>query len=372
MAQPHTDVATDTPKLIHVGPMQAVHTIAQAATLARNGDTVDIDAGDYVGDVAIWTQDHITIRGVGGRARLIADGKSAEEKAIWVIRGGHITVENMVFTGAAVRYHNGAGIRFEKGSLTIRNCAFIKNEDGILTSPDGDELVIEDSEFGYNGFGDGQSHGLYVGAIPRLKVIGSYFHHSNVGHLLKSRAAENIIMYNRLTDETGGTASYELEFPNGGLAYVVGNIIEQSATTQNPTIVSYGMEGYLPGRLNGLFLNNNTFVDDKPDGGLFLMYKPGLQDIRATNNLLVGKGRLTGSFVANNLAMPNDAFVQPSMYDYRLKKPDLAKLSVVNVDAVHNVALVPAREYMHPASTRRLTQRVVLPGALQDLSAGGQ
>jgi hypothetical protein len=77
-------------------------------------------------------------------------------------------------------------------------------------------------------------------------VTGSYFHHADVGHLLKSRAARSHILYNRLTDETGGRASYELEFPNGGLAYVVGNVIEQAATTENETIISFGAEGYRP------------------------------------------------------------------------------------------------------------------------------
>ena len=54
------------------------------------------------------------------------------------------------------------------------------------------------------------------GPFAVLKVTGSYFHHAKSGHLLKSRAAKNLIFYNRLTDEIGGTASYELEFPNGG------------------------------------------------------------------------------------------------------------------------------------------------------------
>ena len=38
-------------------------------------------------------------------------------------------------------------------------------------------LEIEDSEFGDNGAGDGQSHNLYVGTIERFVVQGSYFHH---------------------------------------------------------------------------------------------------------------------------------------------------------------------------------------------------
>ena len=36
------------------------------------------------------------------------------------------------------------------------------------------------------------------------------------------------------TTATGGQAAYELEFPDGGLAVVIGNIIGQSSTTTNP------------------------------------------------------------------------------------------------------------------------------------------
>jgi hypothetical protein len=93
------------------------------------------------------------------------------------------------------------------------------NENGILTGNQADTVLeIEDSEFGYNGANDGYSHNLYVGSIARLSVTGSYFHHAAIGHLLKSRAAINYVTYNRLTDEVDGTASYELELPNGGIA----------------------------------------------------------------------------------------------------------------------------------------------------------
>ncbi|WP_214278495.1 hypothetical protein, partial [Escherichia coli] len=72
---------------------------------------------------------------------------------------------------------------------------------------------------------------------------GSYFHHGLLGHLLKSRAALNHILYNRLSDEIGGRASYELELPNGGVAVVMGNLIAQSSTTENPHVISFGAEG---------------------------------------------------------------------------------------------------------------------------------
>lgn len=44
-----------------------------------------------------------------------------------------------------------------------------------------------------------------------------------------------MVLYNRLADGHGGRASYELEFPSGGTAVAMGNLIQQSATTDNPT-----------------------------------------------------------------------------------------------------------------------------------------
>ena len=85
-----------------VGPAQPLTRIADAARVAQDGDTVEIEPGIYRHDVAIWRQDNLTIRGLGGGAVLEADGASAEDKAIWVIRGGTITIENIEFRGARV------------------------------------------------------------------------------------------------------------------------------------------------------------------------------------------------------------------------------------------------------------------------------
>ena len=264
--------------------------IAEASRIARSGDVVEIEAGEYVGDVAVWAQKEITIRGVNGMARLVAGGASAEGKGTWVVRGERLTVENVAFIGARAPDRNGAGIRLERGLLTIRNCFFEDNENGILTNNDaGIELVIEGSEFVRNGGGDGQSHNLYVGSIARLAVTGSYFHAARVGHLLKSRAKESQILYNRLTDEPDGRASYELEFPAGGLAIVLGNLIQQGPRTENSVIVSMGAEGYRWPR-NELHFAHNTVVNDRPEGGVFILAKPGNAAVRVVNNLFVGEG----------------------------------------------------------------------------------
>jgi len=354
-------------QVIQVGPQRQVATLAVAAAVAKSGDTIEVDAGTYPADVAIWTQDRLSIKAVGGRVRLLALGAAAEDKAIWVVRGGDISAQGFDFTGAKVANKNGAGIRFEKGQLTLLDCSFTHNENGILTASDPQaELHIENSEFGNNGFGDGYSHNLYVGAIRKLTVTGSYFHHAKVGHLLKSRAAENHIFYNRLTDETGGRASYELEFPNGGLAYVVGNTIQQGPQTENPSMVSFGAEGYKWPQ-NGLYLVGNTLADDLPSGGKWLTVKPvgkGAKDavpatvtVKAVNNLLVGEGSLDTAVpgdVRNNLNVDWDVFVQASRQDYRLRNPANPPLKPVDPGTANGVTLRPQREYVHPRQTRGL------------------
>ena len=354
--------------VLQVGPGRAIKTIAESSRLAREFDTVEVDAGDYAGDVAVWELDGVTVRAVGGRVRLRAQGAAAEGKGIWVVRANGMRVEGFDFEGSRVSDQNGAGIRFEKGRLLVRDCSFTDNENGILTSNQPDaELEIENSEFGHNGHGDGLSHNLYVGAIARLTVTGSYFHHARVGHLLKSRAAENRIFYNRLTDEAAGRASYELEFANGGIAYVVGNIIQQSAKTENHHLVSYGAEGYNSPK-NELYLINNTLVDDRPQGGVFLRIAPGQVTVKVVNNLMVGQGRfdvaVPGDY-RNNLKLTWSDFEMSASDDFRLKRNSKAVGKMVDAGRANDVSLQMRAEYVHPMSTKPLTGKHHNPGGVQ-------
>ena len=80
---PTTTLAAAT--TIRVGPTRKYKLPSQAARIAKDGDIVEIDAGLYKGDVALWRQDNLIIRGVGGRAHIDSQGKSSGGKAIWVI-----------------------------------------------------------------------------------------------------------------------------------------------------------------------------------------------------------------------------------------------------------------------------------------------
>jgi len=256
---------------IHVGPGLAITRIADAAKLARDGDTIEILPGEYRGDVAVWQQKALTIRGIGQRPVLIAEGKSAEGKAIWVIRNGDIHIENIEFRGARVPAGNGAGIRFEGGKLTLRDCAFIDNQMGLLTSNDSNaELVIDTSRFAD---APRQMHSLphllYVGAIARVTITGSRFENGYRGHLVKSRARRSDIRDNHIVDGPDGEASYEIDLPNGGIAHITGNTVGQSARTQNPVLISYGAEGNVWPE-NKLTLKNNNLTSDYLPVGWFL------------------------------------------------------------------------------------------------------
>ena len=355
-------------QVIEVGPHRAVKTIAEASRLAKDGAMVLVDAGTYARDTASWSQSHLTLRAVGGRARLVADGAAAERKGIWVMSGMHMSVEGFDFEGAAVPDRNGAGIRLERGSLRVLDCSFTHNEMGILTNNDqATTLEVVNSEFAHNQRPGGHNHNLYAGTIQRLTVTGSYFHHGHSGHLLKSRAAFNHITYNRLTDEADGHASYELEFPNGGVAWVIGNIIQQGPQTENPHLISFGAEGYR-WPANELYLAHNTLIDDRAEPGVFLRVRPGATPVRIVDNLLVGSALWdlpSGAQMRNNVSVKSDALDRSVAGGFRIENQATGWHQGPDVGSAHGESLIPLREYRHPRHTAALDGPLIQVGAMQ-------
>ncbi len=349
-------------RTLQVGPTRKLKTPSQAAAAAKNGDTIEIDAGLYSGDVATWTRNDLTIRGVGGRAHLDAHGRNAQGKGIWVIQGANTTIENVEFSGAKVPDQNGAGIRQEGPGLTLRNCYFHDNENGILTGANlSSDIVIENSEFARNGFGDGQTHNIYIGTVRSFTLRYSYSHLAKIGHLVKSRAQTNYILYNRLTDETG-TASYEIDLPAGGRSYIIGNLIQQSPTTDNETIISFAEEG---GRnaVQELYVVNNTIVNDYAEGGIFVHISGLPSAALLVNNLFIGPGTvLQGQGTQKtNLATRNAQLVNQAEYDYHLAKGSPAINKGTRPGTAARYDLTPLYEYVHPLSA---TPRVIVGPAI--------
>lgn len=379
VVQPETDAEAQVrhmpvrePTMI-VGPQERITTITEAARRARDGEVIEIRPGNYYGQPAIWSKNNIVIRASDSRPVMHAAGKSAEEKAIWVVRGQNVLIENIEFRGARVPDGNGAGIRFESGSLTLRRCAFFDNEMGLLTA-NGPEATLEiaDSEFGEAPLHAGSLHHLlYVGQIGKFTVSGSRFEQGYLGHLIKSRARENHIRYNRLVDGKGGRASYELELPNGGLAFVIGNVIGQGAGTDNPLMVAYGAEGPRWSE-NALYFIHNTLVNDVQFNRPLKLWQERFAepvDLWLINNLVVGhggfdppsRGRIEGNTVVARAEMLEDAGVPA-----RLAIRSGLRGSVRLPGEVRGLDLRPVAEFNAPVGSQPIMPGSRLaPGAFQ-------
>jgi hypothetical protein len=337
-----------------VGPQHALKTPSAAAKVARDGDVVEIEPGLYAGDAAVWTQNGLTIRSVGGRAHLRADGTQAQGKGIWVIKGAGTTIEGIEFSGAKAPDRNGAALRLEGPGLTVRNSHFHDNENGILTGRHLEsDIVVEHSEFARNGAGDGRSHNLYIGTVRSFTLRFSYSHRAIVGHNVKSRAIKNYILYNRIADEQDGRASYAIDLPDGGLSFVMGNLIQQGPENDNRTVVAYGAEGY-KAPLNELYFVSNTVVNDDPKGGRFVFVQPGADAVRVVNNLFAGPGELLAgkAEARSNLRTAKTDFVDLDKLDYRPKARAGGIGKGVDAGSAYGFSLRPSAEYRHPLAMR--------------------
>ncbi len=345
--------------LLQVGPGKEFAVPSVAAEFARDGDIVEIDAsGSYDGDVAVWTQNDLTLRGVNGRPHIRGTGRHAEGKGLWVIKGNNTIVENIEFSGAVVPDRNGAGIRHEGQGLVVRHSYFHHNENGILTSSGPESrILVEYSEFSHNGYGDGWSHNLYIGRVGKFTLRYSYIHHAKVGHNIKSRARETWIVNNRIMDEKEGNSSYAIDIPNGGTSFIIGNVIQQGRRAENRIIVSYGAEG-LRNPASRLWMVNNTVVNER-HGGFFLRVANNAE-AWLFNNLFVGSGRLLqGNAVkAGNIGPLRDAgLVERARYDYRLKTTSPAIDAGLSARELKRwggaLDLLPRFEYIHLANKRQ-------------------
>lgn len=359
-----------------IGPERQPATFAEALARAQDGDEIVVMSGTYKGVAAVISHKRLTIRGQGEtRPVFLFDGKLAEGKAIFLVKNGQVRLENLEFRGARANDGGGAGVRFEKGRLEIVRCAFFDNEHGLVTANERDaELTILESEFAHAPrVVGGLNHLLHVGTIASFTLTGSRLYHGFEGHLVKSRARENHILYNMIRDGSDGEASYEVDLPNGGRATLIGNVISQSPRSQNPVLISYGSEGKLWDE-NSLVLSHNTLISEGWRPAWFLRVHrdrmPGMSEVLALNNLVVGGGIFelgaSGRFSGNRPAMlgmladvVTGAFELPPDSIWRGRVPDPRKVFGRN--------LAPQAEFEWPAAVRAIPNDRArwVPGAYQ-------
>ncbi len=252
---------------------------AQNATPFRNADTgrsyaslqAAVDAiGEGDGNIiiapgayrqcAVQKAGTITYRAtVPGQ--VIFDGGICEGKAALVLRGDGAKVDGIIFQNMRVPDANGAGIRLEKGNLTITRAIFRNSEQGILTAEDASGAIsIDQSTFSRLGRCDrglSCAHSIYIGDYGSLTVTNSRFERGNGGHYVKSRAARVTIRDNAFDDSRGRETNYMIDLPGGATGSISGNVFVQGASKENySAFITVAPEGKTRSSA-GLSISNN-------------------------------------------------------------------------------------------------------------------
>ncbi len=254
---------------------------------AKKGSVITIPQGYYnTSDLPI--RKTITLRGEGDV--IFQSSRSVSKGLLVPALGASLTVENITFRGATAPDQNGAGIRNDGENLTVINCIFEGNENAILsTGSDRGDIEITNSTFLNSGYGDGQSHGIYIRFGKRLIVDQSRFIGTRIGHHVKSLATFTTVQ-NSYFDDAGAGTSYTVDVTRGGDTVVKDNFIIQRESAENATIINYDDDR--GGDAGALLIEGNRVVNLHPSGRF---YRNGTR-IKAErrNNTITneGKGRM--------------------------------------------------------------------------------
>lgn len=167
----------------------------------------------------------------------IIDGVACEDKAALVLRGRAARIEGLVFANIRAPDKNGAGVRLERGNLTVTGSWFRDSEQGILAGDDqAGTITIDKSTFTRLGTcegGGGCAHSIYIGAYGALNVSRTRFEAGRGGHYLKSRSARVAITDTSFDDTGGKGTNYMIDLPAGSTGKITGNWFVQGTDKEN-------------------------------------------------------------------------------------------------------------------------------------------
>ena len=310
---------------LEVGPQRELKNPSDAARIAKNGDRIAIDPGEYF-DCALWHANAITIEAAGPAGTVVLTDRACAGKASFVISGNDVTLRGLTFTRIRVPDGNGAGIRAEGRNLTIESCAFVNNQMAILAAdqPAG-FLVVRDSVFSANGACTaGRCVGaLAVGQLARLRVEKSRFRdprgsqsgdgEPEAGAQIASVAQSTELLDNRIEDGDGASSAL-VTYSAGGSLLMSGNILEKGPRTRNAraAILATGT-GW--GHSDSLVFRQNTLINHSGRPGVFLVnwtrVSPELNqnviDAKDTAISTQGIWRHRARYVLNELIAAKDA-----------------------------------------------------------------
>jgi hypothetical protein len=263
------------------------YTTPQAAiTAASHGDVIRIspetftEAGNREAMVYATRKSNLTIQSSvpGSYFTIDCNNRTNPDPAhgCWYFSGsGEITIDGAKVINPGNEDASGA-IRFDSGTgdFTLKN-SYLQNgvNHGLLVGKPGSgdpnmslwthTVTIENTIFNnFGSAGDGQEHGIYIGAYANLYLRHSYFTNIKVGHNIKSRAKNNYILYNEVRDGTGATSTNMIDFSCGGIIYAIGNVFEKGGTPDSADMIRVGQNiSNCPGGANDTTANKAVHTD---------------------------------------------------------------------------------------------------------------
>jgi hypothetical protein len=225
---------------------QGFASLQEAVRAIGDGDgTISIAPGRYR-DCAVQEAGRIAFV-ARERGTAIFQGEMCEDKATLVLRGRASHVDGLTFQGASVPDGNGAGIRMEKGNLTVTWTAFRDGQCGILSANDPQSSIeIERSTFsGLGKHPDGNgAHALYIGEYASLKITRSRFERGTGGHYVKSRSPRIEVTDSSFDDSGGRTTNYMIDLSVGASGLIARNTFVNGAGKENySTMIAVNPEG---------------------------------------------------------------------------------------------------------------------------------
>lgn len=258
---------------------------SSAEKAIKNNSKVFIGRGVYSRGLYIKS-DNVLITGESGTHFKNA---AINGKAVFVVSGDNVTIENVRCSEIEVPSKNGACVRQEGKNLVLKNVHFHDSQQGILAGDNTGSLTIEFSVFERLGYA-GKAHGVYSGNdelfIRHSQIINSV----DQGHEVKTRAKITKIEYSTIGSiDTNDSRS--IDNSNGGVLIVKHSVIMQGPQTVNGQLMAYGLEGLGRQREHRIVLESNIFLLERNGINHFLGLpkQPNQKiDIRVQENVIIG------------------------------------------------------------------------------------
>lgn len=247
--------------VILVGAGHPLQSLQDAVAAARPHDEIVV-SGTLEEAACVQVCVPLTFTGTGPGSVILVRGLLRGGKGLLCTHADTV-VRNIEFRQARTLTGNAAGIWHEGGSLTLEDCRFIENQNGLMIANTQSAAVcVRRCRFVRNGSGCGHTHGIYASGLGTLSIEECSFEDTAVGHHVKSRASMLRVERSYFVGGPGCTASYAIDVANGGVAFIGSNQFIKGRNAMSRAFIAYCSDGRTHPK-NSIEVNSNIFINHR-------------------------------------------------------------------------------------------------------------